>query len=357
MSTQIIGNLISVRKDLVLRMKTDGHFIGSHSYTHPHLNSMTPTSIEKELDDTQQAWQSITNNAYGNLTYFRSPYGELNSLVRQTVQNKGYKIILWNADLKDWSSDRKLIRSNVHGFIKTLDPSVTGLILLSHWLNDEMVCGVQAVIKAFKARGYLFVSAEECFFGLFFFLFVIFFASFCFSSGITGTNRVAPALVNWNISVNIEDSPCHHPPYSAVDEGCHAHAVCAENTCCHPDGWCSNNTEACGTSCLNGACYACGNPLLLFPAITNLDADADDDYGCPPKPKIPTTFWTGMFIYACVCFQKCVFNFFFVLINNKKNSDGHCSFYSDNFWDMCCFIGLVSQTKSKGKRKREITRT
>ena len=78
----VIGNLIEERGPLVLRMLNENHTVGSHTYTHSHINSWTDgTPLELELEMTQQAYFAVTGGQWGNLTHFRPPYGELNNIV------------------------------------------------------------------------------------------------------------------------------------------------------------------------------------------------------------------------------------------------------------------------------------
>ncbi|MEU8384431.1 polysaccharide deacetylase family protein [Streptosporangium sp. NPDC048865] len=85
---------------LVRAQRDAGMWIGNHSYTHPHLTSMSSAQIQSELQRTQQAVQQAAGTAP---TLFRPPYGETNATVKSVARQLGLTEIIWDVDSQDWN--------------------------------------------------------------------------------------------------------------------------------------------------------------------------------------------------------------------------------------------------------------
>lgn len=84
--------------DKVRAIIADGHVIGNHSATHPHMAGMQGGAIEKEL----AAFEKIVEPLIGKrTTLFRAPYGEYNDNVVLTARNAGYEVVQWDVDTVD----------------------------------------------------------------------------------------------------------------------------------------------------------------------------------------------------------------------------------------------------------------
>ena len=81
----LIGSIITGREYSLQRMHNEGHFIGSHSFTHKHMNSETNESLRMELDQTAQAINAATSGAV-TPTHYCPPYGELNTRVLNVLK-------------------------------------------------------------------------------------------------------------------------------------------------------------------------------------------------------------------------------------------------------------------------------
>ncbi|MGJ6967926.1 polysaccharide deacetylase family protein [Streptosporangium sp. G11] len=85
---------------LVRAQRDAGMWIGNHSYTHPHLVTMSGSQIQSELQRTQQAIQQATGTAP---RLFRPPYGETNATLKSVAQQLGLTEIIWDVDSQDWN--------------------------------------------------------------------------------------------------------------------------------------------------------------------------------------------------------------------------------------------------------------
>jgi peptidoglycan-N-acetylglucosamine deacetylase len=83
---------------LVGRIASEGHQIGNHTYSHPHLTGLGEERIRECILKTEK----LIGDADRGIKVFRPPFGDHNSLVDQIVQELGYRLVLWNVDTFDW---------------------------------------------------------------------------------------------------------------------------------------------------------------------------------------------------------------------------------------------------------------
>lgn len=65
-----------------------GHEIGSHSVTHPHLTEIPKSQAKKEIENSKTKLEDVLG---GKVVSFAYPYGEFDSQIAQLVENAGYK--------------------------------------------------------------------------------------------------------------------------------------------------------------------------------------------------------------------------------------------------------------------------
>jgi peptidoglycan/xylan/chitin deacetylase (PgdA/CDA1 family) len=85
---------------VIKRIYDSGHQIASHTYSHPHLMSLTNEKVVYEIRATEEA----IKEAIGvTPRYIRPPYGEADSRVKGILKQMGYKVLMWNVDPTDYS--------------------------------------------------------------------------------------------------------------------------------------------------------------------------------------------------------------------------------------------------------------
>lgn len=164
-----------------------------------------------------------------------------------------------------------------------MNPSVSSFIALLHYIDKQMVCGLKVVIERIRARGYQFVSAEECFHG-----------------------SPIPKKTYFNFTshlLNQTDPACKHKPQTCMDgDFCSANVTCCQpGTCCF-QGYCSSKN--CGPGCINGACESCGNSLTNFPPMNGSFVDDVSEYTlvCPGEEESKTKLTFTAYVLIGVAF-------------------------------------------------------
>ncbi|MDI3508284.1 MAG: peptidoglycan-N-acetylglucosamine deacetylase [Clostridiales bacterium] len=97
----LVGIWIDKYPDKVKAIANDGHEIGNHSNTHPHMNKLSEQQIRDELDKVSQKIAVLTGK---KTTLFRPPFGEYNDKVVRTARAAGYEVIQWDVDSLDWKN-------------------------------------------------------------------------------------------------------------------------------------------------------------------------------------------------------------------------------------------------------------
>ena len=140
--------------DIVKRIDAEGHQIGNHTATHPHMNKLSSQQILDELKKYDDILESIIGK---RSTLFRAPYGEYNDNVITTVRNAGYEVIQWDIDTVDWREER-----SAETILNSVLPKLkSGSIILSHNNGFRIEQYLPTLIETALGQGYEFVTIGE----------------------------------------------------------------------------------------------------------------------------------------------------------------------------------------------------
>jgi peptidoglycan/xylan/chitin deacetylase (PgdA/CDA1 family) len=138
------GNRASERPDLVVAELRDGHWVGNHTITHPHLPQIGAQQAFGEVNGTQYILKGITGK---RPTLFRPPFGETNDQVRADAARLGLLEVLWTVDSRDWAG---ATTEEIVAAADTLQPG--GIILMHDWAQAS-VDAVPQIVRNLRARG------------------------------------------------------------------------------------------------------------------------------------------------------------------------------------------------------------
>lgn len=135
------------------KISQEGHEIGTHSATHPHMSKLSKTTIEHELNSSRQIIEQTIGK---KVELFRPPFGEYNDLLIQTAKELGLYTIQWSVDSLDWKDlSANEIYSRVVSKVKN------GAIVLFHNQGKHTAEALPQIISTLKAQGYSFVPIGE----------------------------------------------------------------------------------------------------------------------------------------------------------------------------------------------------
>lgn len=181
----LTGEFIRNQPALVRRLVAEGHEIGNHLDTHPHLTTWETNRrhhtrpevhrawLQAQLDTTANAFRQATGQELAPL--WRAPYGEVNDDILRWAQEVGWQHIGWTRSLDslDWvaNPDSSIYRSADEIARRLVDLPHTdrrggrGAIVLMHLGSDRprpdrMARVLPQIIAAYRELGFEFVTAS-----------------------------------------------------------------------------------------------------------------------------------------------------------------------------------------------------
>jgi len=135
-----------------------GHQIGSHTWAHLDLTTLSSDRIHDEMWRVEQALQRIVGITPA---FMRPPYGNYNNLVRQVVLQRNQSLVMWDLDSGD--STGSTVAQSEQIYSQAVAKNPTNLLPLNHETHSstaEQV--VPYAIKLLQSKGYQLVTVAEC---------------------------------------------------------------------------------------------------------------------------------------------------------------------------------------------------
>jgi peptidoglycan/xylan/chitin deacetylase (PgdA/CDA1 family) len=95
----VIGRFARERVALIRRIRSAGHVVGNHTWTHPVLLFRSPAQAREELSATSNALEDALGEKVG---YFRPPHGARRPDVLRAARALGMVPVMWNVMGYDW---------------------------------------------------------------------------------------------------------------------------------------------------------------------------------------------------------------------------------------------------------------
>jgi peptidoglycan-N-acetylglucosamine deacetylase len=141
----MIGENIAVSPELARRVLAEGHDIGNHSYTHPHLTKLPESQVLAELQTTQDIIAKEMSHRTG---WFRPPFGDLRANQSGVAEQAGLRVILWNIDPADWNQPGEEKISET-----ILSKAAAGSIVVCHDSHAQTANCIGAILDGLVERG------------------------------------------------------------------------------------------------------------------------------------------------------------------------------------------------------------
>ena len=131
---------------LVELIRTNGHYIGNHTYSHPDLMLLSDDEVRSQILHGPKS------------ALVRPPMGRYNQRIRNICAESGKSIAYWTIDSDDWrgASPTYMRRKIIH----QLHP---GAVILFHIHAANTVTVLPNLIREIRALGYGFMSFNEPF--------------------------------------------------------------------------------------------------------------------------------------------------------------------------------------------------
>lgn len=152
----VTGHYIDSARDLVKRMRREGHIVGNHTDKHPTMPLITVDRMKAEIDKLADKYAEVTGE---DMVYFRPPKGAFSERSLKLTSDLGYKSIFWSYAYLDWDENRHMSEDTIYQkYMKNLH---NGEIILMHAVSKENANVLDRIIKATKAKGYKFKTLDD----------------------------------------------------------------------------------------------------------------------------------------------------------------------------------------------------
>jgi peptidoglycan-N-acetylglucosamine deacetylase len=141
----VVGGAAEQYPELVMRMKKEGHEVGSHSYSHPYFHRLSWRGAIREITMTRWVLDRILGE---KCTLFRPPHGKLSFRSLIPAWAAGQQVVMWSVDLKDYRASTGEVEAQLD---RTSFSS--GDIILYHGINQAALAALPRVIKAARENG------------------------------------------------------------------------------------------------------------------------------------------------------------------------------------------------------------
>ena len=141
----IVGDWADKYPEAVKKISENGHEIGNHSNTHPHVNKL---NIDKNCEEITKCSEKLKNITGKEVNLYRCPDGEYNNTVINAANSLNYYSIQWSLDTLDYTGltgnemwnrlDRKLKK---------------GDIILMHNGTKHTADSLELLIKNIQSKG------------------------------------------------------------------------------------------------------------------------------------------------------------------------------------------------------------
>ena len=165
----VIGENALTERSLLLREVAEGHEVGSHTYTHPNLATVSQGQVRFELNTTQRLFQAFTGRT---LKLFRAPYfGDAEPSTADEIgpvldaQRRGYISVGLHVDPGDWKRPgvQQIVDTTIDQ-VESATPEKSYNIVLLHDAGGDRaqtLAALPQIIEQLRARGYSFVPVSQ----------------------------------------------------------------------------------------------------------------------------------------------------------------------------------------------------
>ena len=149
----VMGKQAEACPELILRMQTEGHLIGNHTYSHLQLGKENRETFKAELIKTNELLRGITGE---EPQYVRPPYGSWDKSFESELTMIP---VLWTIDPMDWCS------SDVGGIVQRVTKKAEeNAVILMHDEYKSSVTAALQIVDILQKQGYEFVTVDEILF-------------------------------------------------------------------------------------------------------------------------------------------------------------------------------------------------
>lgn len=142
----VTGKWAENKPDLLLRMKSEGHEIGSHGYKHLDYAKL---NYEQNLEEMKKAESTIKGVTGDSIKFFQAPAGSFGEGTMKAAKELGYIAFKWDVDTIDWKYREE--PDVIINRVKNKDVK-DGSIILMHPTKATTEC-LDSIINIIRSKG------------------------------------------------------------------------------------------------------------------------------------------------------------------------------------------------------------
>lgn len=144
-------------RELVRRMKKEGHIVGNHTVHHRSMPTLSDRDNKQEIIDCAEYCKEATG--YEMDHFIRPPMGKYNEKTLKLTKSMGYKTIFWSMAYVDFDVNKQPGKQYVVEHFKKYTHN--GAIPLMHNVSQSNAEALDEVITNLKKEGYQFESLKK----------------------------------------------------------------------------------------------------------------------------------------------------------------------------------------------------
>lgn len=149
----VLGDVSAARPTSLKKIAAAGHEIGTHTWDHEALPTLTDDQIRAELTRSADVIEKITGT---RPELMRPPYGSVTKRVLGLLGQREWPVIEWSLDPEDWKD-----RNADVVYKRVIAGTRPGSIVLLHDIHATTVAAVPRILAELADRGYRFVTVSQ----------------------------------------------------------------------------------------------------------------------------------------------------------------------------------------------------
>ncbi len=142
-------------KDIISFINQEGFTVGNHTWSHINLKTQNDFSLsQKEINKNSDL---IKEKIGKNPKFFRAPYGESNSEIRNYVKSTGMIFMNWSGSAMDWNKSTEEKDIFVGNVMNNLH---SGSIILIHE-HPRSLANLDALLTKIEESGYSYIDPND----------------------------------------------------------------------------------------------------------------------------------------------------------------------------------------------------
>ncbi len=150
----VVGQMVRRYPDVAKRIADEGHEIGNHTWSHPHLWDLGDNDVLQEIDRTNEViWRTT---GFLPVT-MRPPYGAISKYQSQMVHaNRLLPTVMWSVDPSDYRRPGSDVVAS-----RIVTKARSGSIVLAHDIHGPTVDAMPATLEGLAAVGLQATSMSQ----------------------------------------------------------------------------------------------------------------------------------------------------------------------------------------------------